>query len=202
MSSGTAFGTGPYDVILDIATAMVKGGSVEATLQTIVENVGKAMFAESASLGSYDAERDEFVHEAEWQDGGLTPEREAEIGVLVQLSEMPGLRRQLQDRAPVEYRIDDPGLNENYREYMTRRGVKTILDCALTYANNTIGLLGIEESRFVRRCTPSEIALFSQLCNLAAIGIHTARQARRLEETERRLQQALGGAAAPSMGGG
>jgi GAF domain-containing protein len=62
-----------------------------------------------------------------------------------------------------------------------------------------IGLLGIGESRFVRRYTPSERALFVQLCDLAAIGINTARQARRLAETQRRLDDALA-RLGPSMG--
>jgi GAF domain-containing protein len=41
----------------------------------------------------------------------------------------------------------------------------------------------------VRRFTPTERALFGQLCDLAAIGIHTARQSRLLADTQRQPRQ-------------
>jgi GAF domain-containing protein len=200
MGTQSTFSTGPYDVILDTATAMVAGSSVETTLRAIVENSGRAMFAEAASLGSYDPERDEYVHEAEWHEGGLNTAHQGEIGRVVHPSEVADLRQQLEARHPVEYHIDDANLNEAHREFMTRRNLKTTLDCSLAYGAKVIGLVSVTESRFVRRFTPSETALFAQLCKLAAVGIHTARQAPLLEETQRQLQEARRGAGAPGLG--
>ena len=61
MTNGHAGVTGPYGTILGIAKTLVAGGPLELTLQRIVEGVGRAMFAESASLGSYYSERNEYV---------------------------------------------------------------------------------------------------------------------------------------------
>jgi len=187
MASGSSFGTGPYDAILDIATAIVASGSVETSLQTITENVARAMFSEAASLGTYYADKNEFIHEAEWREGGLKAAQRSEIGRVVNLTEEPELRAVLEGRRVREYHIDDPSLSPMYRDYLTRRGLKTGIDCPLVFGSKVIGLLGLEESRFVRRFTASEQTLFTRLCELAAIGIHTARQTRRVQELERQV---------------
>jgi GAF domain-containing protein len=180
---------GPYGAILDIAKTLVAGDSLDVTLRLIVENVGRAMFAESASLGSYRPEQNVYIYEAGWREAGQTPEDKADIGRVYPLAENPDLRRQLESREIVECRIDDPGLSDTDREYLTRWGLKTSLDCPLVYGGKVIGLLGIEESRFVRRFTPTERGLFAQLCDLAAVGVHAARQARLLEETQQELSR-------------
>jgi GAF domain-containing protein len=187
MADNSAPRIGPYGAILDIAKTLVAGDSLDVTLRLIVENVGRAMFAESASLGSYRPEQNVYVYEAGWREGGQTAEDKADVGRVYPLAENPDLRRQLDSREIVECRIDDPGLSDADREYLTRWGLKTSLDCPLVYGGKVIGLLGIEESRFVRRFTPSERGLFAQLCDLAAVGVHAARQARLLDEAQREL---------------
>lgn len=189
MMSSQAGATGPYGTILGIAKTLVAAGPLESTLQRIVEGVGRAMFAESASLGSYSSERDEYVHEAGWAEGGVTPEEAADVGHVYPLAESPELQRQLQAHGLTERHIDDPGLSPEWREYFRHWNLKTTLDSPLVYAGKVIGLLSVEESRFVRRFTPSERALFVQLCDLAAIGINTARQARLLADAQRQLRQ-------------
>jgi GAF domain-containing protein len=189
MVDNTAPRIGPYGAILDIAKTLVAGDSLDVTLRLVVENVGRAMFAESASLGSYRLEEDAYVYEAGWREGGLTAADKADFGHVYPLADNPDLRRQLESREIVECRIDDPALSDTDREYLTKWGMKTSLDCPLIYGGTVIGLLGIEESRFVRRFTPSERGLFAQLCDLAAIGVHAARQARVLEQTKRELDQ-------------
>jgi GAF domain-containing protein len=191
---------GPYGAILDIAKTLVAGDSLDVTLRLIVENVGRAMFAESASLGSYRPEQNVYVYEAGWREGGQTAEDKADVGRVYPLDENPDLRRQLDSREIVECRIDDPALSDTDREYLTRWGLKTSLDCPLVYGGKVIGLLGIEESRFVRRFTPTERGLFAQLCDLAAVGVHAARQARLLEEAQQelaRLRLGQGASGAP-----
>jgi GAF domain-containing protein len=183
--------TGPYAAILSIAKTLVEGGPMEITLQRVVESVGRAMFAESASLGSFDAERDEYVDEAGWREGGLTPEEAADIGHVYTLAEHPELRKQLAARDVTERHVDDPDLSPEWREFFRHWGLKTTLDSPLLISGRVIGLLAVEESRFVRRYTSTERALFAQLCDLAAIGINAARQDRLLAETQRRLDEAL-----------
>lgn len=136
MTSGHAGVTDPYGTILGIAKTLVAGAPLEFTLQRIVEGVGRAMFVESASLGSYSSER---------------------------LDENPELRRQLTAHGLTERHSDDVDLSLEWREYFTHWGLKTTLDGPLVFAGKVIGLLSVEESRFVRRSTPTERALFSQL---------------------------------------
>jgi GAF domain-containing protein len=200
MGDNSAPRIGPYGAILDIAKTLVAGDSEDVTLRLIVENVGRAMFAESASLGSYRPEENTYVYEAGWREGGLTDDDKADVGRVYPLAENPDLRRQLESREIMECRIDDPGLSSTDREYLVRWGLKTSLDCPLVYGGKVIGLLGIEESRFVRRYTPSERGLFSQLCDLAAVGIHSARQARLLDEARREISRLRHGQSAAGTG--
>ena len=98
MADTSAPRIGPYGAILDIAKTMVAGDSLEGTLRSIVENVGRAMFAEAASLGSYYPERDEYVYEAGWREGGLKADEAAAVGRVYPLNENPALKKQLQSR--------------------------------------------------------------------------------------------------------
>jgi len=193
MPAETAPRIGPYGAILDIARTLAAGDSLETTMHRVAECVGRAMFAESARLGSYHRELDEYVHEASWREGGETQRDREGVGQVYRLAEeYPELRRQLETHSMQELHIDDPGLSANDREFLTRWGLKTNLEQPLMFGGRVIGLLSVGESRFARRYTPTERGLFAQLCDLAAIGVHSARQTRLLEETRRRLERSEG----------
>jgi GAF domain-containing protein len=182
---------GPYGALLEIAKTLAAGDSLEITMHRVAESVGRAMFAESSRLGSYNRNRDEYVQEAAWREGGTTSKDKAGIGQAYSLSEeYPELRRLVEGGAIQELHIDDPGLSAHDREFMNEWGLKTTLDGPLVYGGEPIGLLAVGESRFARRFTAIERGLFSQLCQLAAVGIQTARLTRLLKDAEQRLEQA------------
>jgi GAF domain-containing protein len=190
MESSGAPVIGPYGALLEIAKTLAAGETLDVTMHRVAESIGRAMFAQSARLGSYDRRRDAYVHEAAWREGGTTAKDKAGIGQAYSLSkEYPELRQMLESGRLQELHIDDPDLNGNDRAFMKEWGLKTTLDGPLVFGREPIGLLAVGESRFVRHYTKIERGLFSQLCDLAAVGIHSARQARQLEEANRELDR-------------
>jgi GAF domain-containing protein len=185
-------GANPYSGIIDIAAAIVSNLSWQETFNVVAEKIGGAMFAWSASLNSYDDERDAVTYEAYWCEGGASEEDLDYIGHVSFLADRPDFRPLIESRELTEVHIDDPGVSAVERDVMKKWGLKTTLDGPLVFDDKVIGTVGVAETRFIRRFTPSELDFFSQLCELAAIGIHNAQEARQRRKMERRFTALTG----------
>lgn len=185
-------GANPYSGIIDIAAAIVSNLSWQETLNVVAEKIGRAMFAWSASINSYDGERHAVTYEAYWCEGGASQEDLDYIGHVTFIEDRPDFRPLIESRELMEVHIDDPGVAATEREVMQKWGLKTTLDAPLVFDDKVIGTVGVAETRFIRRFTPSELDFFAQLCELAAIGIHNAQEARRRLKLERRFAALTG----------
>jgi GAF domain-containing protein len=183
-NDGPAVGGNPYSEILGIATAIVSTMSWQDTLNVIAERIGRVLFAWSASINSYDAEQRAVTYQAYWCEGGATQEDLDYIGTVNLIDNEPDFMKIIDGRSLMESHVDDPDLPTAERNTMVKWGLKTTLDGPLVYQGEVIGTIGVAETRFVRRFTPAEISLFSQLCELSAIGVHNARASRTHEQTE------------------
>lgn len=90
--SSQAGASGPYGTIPGTARTLVAAGPLESTQQRIVEGVGRAMFAESASLGGYSSERALFVRLCDTAAIGIHTARQSRLPADAQ--------RQLRQLAP------------------------------------------------------------------------------------------------------
>ena len=177
----------PFRAVLAVSEALVSSTVYEEVMANVAEIVGMAMSVWDVGISSYVAERDICIFEAWWCEGGNTQEDIDYVGTVAELRERPDLRTIL-DRPGVHVEsIADRALPAKDREEMTKWGVKTSVDAALRVGDEVIGLLGLEEKRFVRDFTPVELDLFEKLCELTAIGIHNAMLFRRQQERARHL---------------
>jgi len=187
MSDPSAISGNPLQAILAVSAALVSSVELEEVFAAVVEKIGQAMSVWSVGLSSYDPQRDVCVFEAWWCEGGITQEDRDYIGTVADLRERTDLRRILDAPGVSVERIDDPSVPALDRKQMAKWGVKTSVDTALRVGDQVIGMMGMEERRFVREFTDIELDLFHKFCELAAIGIHNAMVFRRQRERGRHL---------------
>lgn len=177
----------PLRAIMEVSAALVSSPVYEEVLSSLVEKIGLAMDVWSCDLMSYVPERDVTIYEAVWQRPGLSDDDRAYIGTVSSLAERPDVRALIEGPGLFEQHLDDRGLSAHDREQLTKWGYKSTLDMPLRIDGRVIGLLGVQETRFVRRFMPAEHEQFARLCQLAAIGIYNAQVLRADRERARHL---------------
>jgi GAF domain-containing protein len=145
------------------------------------------MGAWSIDIQAYNAEREDLLYMAYWCAEGATDRDLGFVGHVVRLADWPTWRRVVDVPEMLERHIDDPDLPSAERLEMESWGYQTTLDCPLIFAGEVVGVLGLRETRFVRRFTEVERDLLSQFCDLAAIAIRNAQIYRRQQEEQLRL---------------
>jgi GAF domain-containing protein len=181
----------PLRLLLNVGAALVSSSVGDEALQDVARAIGEAMNVATAEIQGYDAERDALVVMGCWSrddvgDSGLAP-----LGSVIALSERPDFRRVVDRRETVEVRVDEPGLAAEEREVMALRGYQTTLDAPLVVGDEVVGVLGVTETRFVRRFMAMERERFEQLATMAASAIRNARLFRRDLEQSQRLKALL-----------
>ena len=176
----------PYATILGIATAIVSTMTWSETLGVVTQKIGETLFAQQAAINSYDSERRTITYESFWCLTGAIEEDLDYIGHVSFLDERPDFKGLIEDQQIVEVHVDDPGLSANEREIMKKWGLKTTLDGPLIYDGRTIGTVGVGETRFVRRFTPTKLISSLSCASSRSIGVHNAQQAR-IQAEEQRL---------------
>ncbi|HMK93287.1 MAG TPA: GAF domain-containing protein [Thermoleophilia bacterium] len=177
----------PLRAILEVSTALVSSPVYEEVLARLVEKIGLAMNVWSCDLQAYIAERDACIYVAAWSQPGLSDDERAYLGTVTNVRDRPDLRDLIESTGLTEQHVDDPGLSVNDREQLTRWGLKSTLDMPLRVGDRVVGILGVQETRFVRRFTPAERDQFVRLCELAAVGMHDAQVLRADRERARHL---------------
>jgi GAF domain-containing protein len=189
--TSSAISGNPLQAILEVSAALVSSLEYRAVLSTVAEKIGRAMSVWSVGISSYDADRDVCVFEGWWCLGGSTQEDLDYIGTVADLRERPDLRRIIETPGVRVEHVNDLSLPALNREQMAKWGVKTEVDVTLRVGGEVIGMIGLEEHRFVRDFTPVELELFAKLCDLAAIGIYNAMVHSREQERTRHLRSLL-----------
>ncbi len=163
----------------------------EEGLKAFVREVGQAMDVWLVDVWTVDHERESVVYEAVWSREAAHPDELEAAGTRVALDERPDLRALLDRGALVERHIDDPDLSPDVRAFMERRGYRTTLDAPLRIAGEVVGVLGLVETREVRRFSDAERRLFERICELASLGVQSAWAQHRDDEHAQHLATML-----------
>ena len=93
------------------------------------------------------------------------------VGDTAELDDWDSMLAVVEGRRTIELRSDDPDLPPADRVSFDKWGFRTTIDTPLVYGDRVIGVLGLVETRELRRFTPAEHTLFGQLAVQAAIAI-------------------------------
>jgi GAF domain-containing protein len=192
----------PLLAIVEVGRALQSSTIIAEMLATVAARVGETMSAWSCDIQTYIPERDLLVYEAYWCLGGLSDEDRSWIGRTIHLRDRPDLRAILESDSIIESHISDAELPAGRREQLEKWNHKATLDVPLRVGDRVVGILGVQETRFVRRYAPAERDLLRWLCELAAVGVQSATSLRRQEERSRHLTALLSASRAVGSAGG
>jgi GAF domain-containing protein len=181
----------PLRAIFEVSSALVASVDYHETLAALCAKIGEALDVSSVDIQTYEPELDVCVYDAYWALAGLTDDDLAYLGTVTRVSERPDIRAILSSAELTEQHTDDPHLSANDREHLQKWGYKSTLDMPLRIGDQVIGILGVQDVRFVRRFMPAERDQFHRLGELAALGIHNARMHRLQQERSRHLESLI-----------
>jgi len=165
----------PFRWLLDVGAALVGSASAHDALQQMAAAIGRAMNVAQVDIQSLDRERDVLRQEATWDREGLSEKDLAFLGTEIPLKESPGFMRIIAHREMDETHIDDPDLTDAERAAFVEWGYKATLDAPLVVGDEVVGVLGVTESRYLRRFMAAERERFEQLAALTAAAIRNMR---------------------------
>ena len=180
----------PYRIVLEVGTTLASSLDLDEVVQAIARQVGEALDVQWCDINEYDAEARTMTYVAVWSEELRGVDLEY-LGTVVSLDDRPERDAVIRKGDLLEAYIDDEDLDPREREVMIRYDEKAVMEMPLTFGGETLGVLGVVESRRDRRFTTEEKELLRLLARPAATAIGNARLFRQHQEQARRLSTLL-----------
>jgi GGDEF domain-containing protein len=177
----------PQSILAEVSATLASSLAVEDILATVARQIGEAMGVYSCDIWDYEPAARHVTFVATWCAAEENPYGDA-VGDTAELDDWDNMLAVVEGRRTVELHGDDPDLPPTDRASFDKWGFQSTIDTPLVYGDVVIGVLGLVETRKLRRFTPAERTLFGQLAVQAAIAINNAHAFRRLEGQNRQLQ--------------
>jgi GGDEF domain-containing protein len=177
----------PQSVLAEVSATLASTLAAEDILATVARQIGEAMGVFSCDIWGYEPGARHMTFLATWCDAENNPYGDA-VGDTATLDGWDNMLAVVEARRTVELHSDDPDLPPTDRTSFDKWGFRTTIDAPLVYGDRVIGVLGLVETREMRRFTPAERTLFGRLAVQAAIAINNAHAFRRLEGQNRQLR--------------
>jgi GAF domain-containing protein len=176
----------PYRIVLEVGTTLASSLDLDEVVQSIARQVGEALGVQWCDINEYDPEARTMTYVAVWSEELRGADVEY-IGTVVSLDDRPERDAVIRKGDLLEQYIDDADLDPIEREVMVKYDEKAVMEMPLTFGGETLGVLGVVESRRDRRFTAEEKELLRLLARPAATAIGNARLFRHQQEQARRL---------------
>ena len=180
----------PYRTVLDVGTTLASSLDLDEVTQTMARQVGEALDVQWCDINEYDAEARTMTYVAVWSE----QLRDADVdyvGTVVSLEDRPERDAVIRKGDLLETYVDDEDLDPMEREIMVRYDERAVMEMPLVFGGETLGVLGVVESRRTRRFTEDEKQLLQLLARPAATALGNARLYRQQQEQARRLGSLL-----------
>jgi GGDEF domain-containing protein len=176
----------PYRVVLEVGTTLASSLDLDEVVQSIARQVGEALDVQWCDINEYDSEARTMTYVAVWSEElrGIDVEY---VGTVVSLDDRPERDAVIRKGDLLESYIDDEDLDPRERAVMVQYDEKAVMEIPLTFGGETLGVLGVVESRRDRRFTLEEKELLRLLARPAATALGNARLFRRHQEQASRL---------------
>jgi GGDEF domain-containing protein len=183
---GTPATRDPYRTVLEVGTTLSSSLAVDEVIQTITKQVGEALDVQWCDINEYDPVARTMTYAAVWSEQLRGVDLDY-LGTVVSLDERPERDAVIRKGDLLEQYVDDDDLDPIERELMIEYDEKAVMEMPLEFGGQTIGVLGVIESRRSRHFTDDEKRLFRLLAGPAATAIGNARLFRRQQEQARRM---------------
>ena len=180
----------PYRTVLEVGTTLASSLDVDEVTQTIARQVGEALDVQWCDINAYDADARTMTYVAVWSQElrGVDVDY---VGTVVRLEDRPERDAVIRKGDLLETYVDDEDLDPREREVMVKYDERAVMEMPLEFGGETLGVLGVVESRRDRRFTEEEKQLLRLLARPAATALGNARLFRQQQEQARRLAALL-----------
>ena len=189
-ASRSAASRDPYRTVLEVGTTLAASLELDEVTQDIARRVGEALDVQWCDINEYDAVARTMTYVAVWSEALRQVDLDY-IGTVVDLRERPERDAVIRKGDLLEQYIDDDDLDPIERQLMIEYDEKAVMEIPLEFGGETLGVLGVTESRRRRRFTDDEKQLLRLLARPAATAIANARLYRRQREQARRMAALL-----------
>ncbi len=180
----------PYRTVLEVGTTLASSLDLDEVMQTMARQVGEALDVQSCDINAYDAEARTMTYVAVWS-AELRGVDIDYVGTVVSLEDRPERDAVIRKGDLLEAYVDDEDLDPLEREVMVKYDEGAVMEIPLVFGGDTLGVLGVVESRRDRRFTDDEKELLRLLARPAATALGNARLYRQQQEQARRLGSLL-----------
>jgi GGDEF domain-containing protein/transcriptional regulator with GAF, ATPase, and Fis domain len=180
----------PYAVVLEVGTTLAATLDLDEVVQGIARRVGEALDVQWCDINEYDPVARTITYTAVWSEELRGADLEY-LGTVVDLDDRPERDAVIRKGELLEAYVDDPDLDERERAVMIKYDEKAVMEVPLVFGGETLGILGVVESRRDRRFTAEEKELLRLLGGPAATAVGNARLYRAQQEQARRLAALL-----------
>jgi GGDEF domain-containing protein len=174
-------------LLAEVSATLASSLAADDILATVARQIGKAMGTFSCDIWDYEQGARQMTFVASWCSAEVNPYCDG-VGHTAELDGWDTMLAVVEGRQTVELHADDRDLPLKDRASFDKWGFQTTIDTPLVCGDRVIGVLGLVETRELRRFTATERELFGQLGVQAAIAINNAHAFRRLEEQNRQLK--------------
>ncbi len=180
----------PYRTVLEVGTTLASSLDVEEVIPTIARQVGQALDVQWCDINEYDADARTMTYLAVWSQElrGIDLDY---VGTVVSLADRPARDAVIRKGDLLEAYVDDDDLDPLERAIMLEYDERAVMEVPLEFGGETLGVLGVVESRRERRFTEEEKELLRLLARPAATALGNARLFRQQQEQARRLAALL-----------
>ncbi len=168
-------------ILAEVSATLASSLTAEDILATVARQIGEAMGVFSCDIWEYEPGARHMTFVATWCAAEKNPYGDS-VGDTAQLDGWDNMLAVVEGRQTVELHSDDPDLPPTDRASFDKWGFQSTSDTPLVYGDRVIGVLGLVETRELRRFSAAERELFGQLAVQAAIAINNAHLYRLLQE--------------------
>ena len=180
----------PYRTVLEVGTTLASSLDLDEVTQTMARQVGEALDVQWCDINEYDAEARTMTYIAVWSEQLRDTDLDY-VGTVVSLDDRPERDAVIRKGDLLETYVDDEDLDAVEREVMVKYDERAVMEIPLVFGGDTLGVLGVVESRRDRRFTEEEKQLLRLLARPAATALGNARLYKRQQEQARRLGSLL-----------
>ena len=170
--------------LYEATTAISSDLSLDTVLQTVAEQMIRALDLSECALSLWDRKADLVKVLVDYNMA--EPDSAVATGTTYDLDDYPATRRMLETGRPMVIQHDDPAADKAELALMEKGKLETLLMLPLTVRDRVVGLAGLIDAKGARDYGPEEIRLAQSLAAQAAAAIENARM---YEEVQQRLQE-------------
>ncbi len=159
--------------LLDAATAISSNLTLDVVLETVAQQMTRALDTMGCSLSLWDRQRDELETLVEYRTSN--PDMMEPSGTVYDLRDFPAMRYVLQSCQPQVIQHDDPAADRAELAFMAQQEIFTLLMLPLKTRDRVIGLAELFDDEERRNFSFEEMRLAESLASQAAIAIENAR---------------------------